>query len=59
MNSTTSKLFIAAAFLAAALTSGCASFSIEGDDVSATTEQGQEINVAMKQLEESGRGGGD
>ncbi len=58
MNSTTSRLFIAAAFLAAAVTSGCASFSIEGDDVSATTEQGQEINVAMKH-EESGRGGGD
>ena len=58
MNSTTSRLFIAAAFVAAALTSGCASFGTEGDEVRATTQQGQEINVT-KQIKESSRAGGD
>jgi hypothetical protein len=53
------KIAVTVAIAAASVTTGCASFGIEGDGASAASEQGQEVNVAMQQLEESGRGGGD
>jgi outer membrane murein-binding lipoprotein Lpp len=63
MNSTTSKLFVAAAFLAAVLTSGCASFGTEGASDEATAGDGilhsQYDDAVTQQMKESSRAGGE
>ena len=60
MNATFKKLAIAGALLAATLTTGCASFNVDGDGVSdATTLQDQGENVAIRQMRESSQAGGE
>ena len=63
MNSTTSKLFIAAAFLAATVTSGCASFGTEGASGEANANDGilhsQYDDAVTKQMQSSSVLGGE
>jgi hypothetical protein len=60
MKATLRKLAFAGALLAVTLTTGCASFNVDGDGSSgATTSQGQEDNVALQQMAASDRHGGE
>ena len=63
MNGISSKLFIAAAFLAATITSGCASFGTEGvgDEANANdgTLHSQYDDAITQQMQSSSRLGGE
>jgi hypothetical protein len=63
MNSNASKLFIAAAFLAAVVTSGCASFGTEGVSDEGTANDGilhsQNDDAITQQMQSGSRLGGE
>jgi hypothetical protein len=61
MKNAVKKLVVTGSLLAALVTTGCASLSIEGDSVSGAPGylQGPDDNVAIRQMKESSYLGGE